>query len=359
MKALIIGFGSIGKKHFLALKKLKFEVDVLSVSYQNADFRRFDEKNSVKNPNLKPKFSVKKAAKKSRFSEISAYKIKQNLALIDFKGMKNSGFVHGEFENFSFKLYRNLEHINLKKYDLFIIANITTRHFEALKALEKRVKNKIILVEKPIFEKFKPFKSRANLIFVAYLLRFNPVIIALKSILKDEKPYFVEFICHSFLPKWRNVDYRQNYSAKKELGGGVGLDLSHEIDLALYLFGKAKCEFATLSKLSELEINSDDLCFLALKNKYKTRIHIMLSYFSKFDERIIKIHTANFSVKADLIQNRIEIYHKDGEISTQNFKANTINTLISMHDAILKKDKNLCNLKEALRVMKILEKAKL
>ncbi|ELT8454065.1 gfo/Idh/MocA family oxidoreductase, partial [Campylobacter coli] len=34
MKVLIIGFGSIGKKHFLALNELRFLVDVLSKSYE-------------------------------------------------------------------------------------------------------------------------------------------------------------------------------------------------------------------------------------------------------------------------------------------------------------------------------------
>ena len=69
------------------------------------------------------------------------------------------------------------------------------------------------------------------------------------------------------MPHWRDCDYRQNYSAKKNLGGGVLLDLSHEIDLAFYLFGKLKLEFAQNFKISELDIDSDDFAFLALKNK--------------------------------------------------------------------------------------------
>lgn len=361
VKALIIGFGSIGQKHFLALKALKCEIDVLSVSYANAEFKDFESLDkSVKN-SPKNKFSIQKAAKNARFSEISAYKSKENAAFNKnetWENTENKGFVKASFENFSFKLYRNLEKIKLQKYDLFIIANITTSHFEALKALEKRVKNKVILVEKPLFERYKPYKSKKNSVFVAYLLRFHPVITALREILKDEKPYFAEFSCHSYLPKWRKIDYTKNYSAKKELGGGVGLDLSHEIDLALFLFDKARLKFSEHTRLSELKINSEDLCFLALKNRREMRIHVSLSYFSKFNERLIKIHTPNFSVRADLIANKIEIYRPNGEISTHNYEANTINTLISMHEAIIKKDKNLCSVKEGLKVMKILDKTR-
>ena len=86
-------------------------------------------------------------------------------------------------------------------------------------------------------------------------------------LLKNEKIYFTKFVCNSYLPHWRDCDYRQNYSAKKNLGGGVLLDLSHEIDLAFYLFGKLKLEFAQNFKISELDIDSDDFAFLALKNK--------------------------------------------------------------------------------------------
>ena len=43
--------------------------------------------------------------------------------------------------------------------------------------------------------------------------------------------------CFSFLPNWRNnINYKNSNSAKKKLGGGVALELSHEIDLANYLF---------------------------------------------------------------------------------------------------------------------------
>ena len=69
-KALIIGFGSIGKKHFLALKTLGFEVSVVSKSANESLFKEF-----------------------------------------------------GEFE-----IYRSLKGLDLNEFELFIIANITTKH---------------------------------------------------------------------------------------------------------------------------------------------------------------------------------------------------------------------------------------
>lgn len=292
MKALIIGFGSIGKKHFLALKELGYEVHIVSKTYKQRNFFHISE-------------------------------------------------------------------VNLKEYDLFIIANITTEHFKTLKFIDENVKDKIILVEKPLFEKYKKFiPSLNNQIYIAYLLRFNPLIKDLKNILCEDKDvYFAEFVCSSYLPNWRDVDYTKNYSAKKELGGGVLLDLSHELDLAFYFFDNLKLLYSQNLKISELKINSNDFAFLALKAKKKL-IHIRLDYFSKFVKREIVFCSKEKSYKVDLILNQLFVFDKNGLIEEKKYENDTINTLKNMHEAILKKDENLCTLNEALKILKLCDKVK-
>ncbi|ELT5391226.1 L-glutamine-D-fructose-6-phosphate isomerase subunit [Campylobacter jejuni] len=297
MKVLIIGFGSIGKKHFLALKSSNHEISLLSSS-----------------------------AKKEE--------------------IKNT------------PIYRSLNECDLNEFDLYIITNITTEHFNTLKTLDELVKDKTILVEKPLFEKSQNFTSSKNHIYVAYLLRFHPVIVALKKLLKNEKIYFASLICNSYLPHWRAIDYRQNYSAKKELGGGVLLDLSHEIDLAFFLFKDLELIYSQNAKISELDITSDDFAFLALKNSQEAKIHIELDYFSKFNKREIIIHTLEKSFKADLINNKIEIYHKNQSQKILNFENNTIKTLQNLHHAVFEKNKKLCDLKQALKVLEICDEVR-
>ncbi|EPM2759152.1 L-glutamine-D-fructose-6-phosphate isomerase subunit, partial [Campylobacter jejuni] len=202
------------------------------------------------------------------------------------------------------------------------------------------------------------FTSSKNHIYVAYLLRFHPVIVALKKLLKGEKIYFASLVCNSYLPHWRALDYRQNYSAKKELGGGVLLDLSHEIDLAFFLFGNLELIYSQNAKISELDITSDDFAFLVLKNSQKAKIHIELDYFSKFNKREIIIHTLEKSFKADLINNKIEIYHKDQSQKILNFENDTIKTLQNLHHAVFEKDKELCDLKQALKVLEICDEVR-
>ncbi len=299
MKVLIIGFGSIGKKHFLALNELGFLVDVLSKSYE---FSHFEGKN--------------------------------------------------------FRLFKDLEELNLQDYDLFIIANITTSHFKTLEFLDQNVKEKIILVEKPLFQKDMEFiPSNNNQIYIAYLLRFHPMIQDLKQLIDKKEVYFAKFICNSYLPNWRKLDYRQNYSAKKELGGGVMLDLSHEIDLAFYFFKELSLKFSQNLKISELEITSDDFTFLALSAK-NTSIHIELDYFSKLTQRKILFHTKENSFETDLVHNKLNIYDKTNNFKSKTYENDTFKTLQNMHKAILEKDQNLCTLEEARRVLRLCDEAR-
>ncbi len=301
MKILIIGFGSIGKKHFIALSKKGFDVSICSKSFK-------DDK----------------------------------------------------FKNHKIKLYKSLEDIkNLDEFKLFIISNITSSHFATLKFLDTSLKNKLILVEKPLFESYKDYKkSSNNKIFVAYLLRFHPVIIALKKLLKKEEAYFANFVCNSYLPNYREGDYTKNYSAKKELGGGVLLDLSHEIDLASYLFKDLELLYSQNEKISELDISSDDFAFLALRGKNDEKVFINLDYFSKKISRTINICTLKRSFKADLIKSYIKIYKKNGKVKKLSFKNSSIKNLQALHKAVMKDDENLCSLEEGLRLLKLTDKVR-
>lgn len=69
-----------------------------------------------------------------------------------------------------------------------------------------------------------------------------------------------------YLPDWHPwEDYRQSYSAKREMGGGVLLDRIHEIDYTCWLLGKVTEVAALTGRLSHLEIDSEDIAEILLK----------------------------------------------------------------------------------------------
>ena len=168
-----------------------------------------------------------------------------------------------------------------KKPSYIVIASPTSKHFQQLKFIEKKFKKIKILVEKPLFDKYRKLNVRKNKIFVGYNLRFHPIIKYIKKYIKGKKILDIKITCNSYLPDWRPDEfYKKSSSASKSLGGGVILDLSHELDLVRWLFGEITIKFIQKGKFSNLLINTEDL--LKLYGKIgKTNLSIDLNYFSR------------------------------------------------------------------------------
>lgn len=291
MKVLIIGFGSIGKRHY----------DVLS-----------------------------------QLSEV------QNIDLVTKQNIEN------------IVCYINLEIIkNIEEYDYFVIASETNKHFEQLKFLEENVKNKLIFCEKPLFESKQDIEIKNNIVFVGYVLRFHPLLEKLKEMIKKEKILLVNAKCGQYLPSWRlNIDYKESYSAKKEEGGGVLLDLSHELDYVQWLAGQINEIKSYQVKISDLEINSDDLTMLIGKTNQDIFVNISIDYISKITNRRLLVETLEYTYELDFIENKLVKKDKAGfeEIfSSLNLKRNYM--FEQMHLDIFNQQKNICTFKEALEVM--------
>ena len=147
-----------------------------------------------------------------------------------------------------------------------------------------------IFLEKPVSHNLKDIdklirliKQKKLIVEVGYQFRYEPKLNQLKKNLDNiGKIETVEIISSSYLPDWRpETDYRQNYAAKKELGGGVLLDLSHEIDYAVWLFGKAKKVTAKLEQSKELKLETETIADLTLEHDSNVISQIHLDYVTK------------------------------------------------------------------------------
>lgn len=235
--------------------------------------------------------------------------------------------------------YASLQELpQINAFDYYIIASPTHKHFEHLRMLDTLCENKIIFVEKPLFEQDYHFQaSGKNTIFVGFCLRFHPIFWHIKEKLAQEKPYFVQITCGSYLPSWRQgVDYRNIYSAHAKQGGGVLLDLSHELDYAQWLFGDIISHSIKgfNGKISELEISSDDTLSFIAQTKQNVLLNLTCDYFSKNPRRIMYIHTPHSSFECDLISNTLKIYTKN-HCLTQTFHFSRNELFALMHQNIL------------------------
>lgn len=190
--------------------------------------------------------------------------------------------------------------------DIIVISSKTSHHARDLfKVLELGFSGKI-LVEKPIFSRPLELTSCQASIFVGYNLRFHPCITFLRKEIERSRTYSVLSYCGQYLPDWRpGTDYTQCYSAKRSEGGGVLRDLSHELDLYLHLFGKVVTVKSFISKMSQLAIDSEDNCSGLLKMESGTVITFNLNYMDRNTKRAMTINSSKFTYEVDLIQNRV------------------------------------------------------
>jgi predicted dehydrogenase len=200
-------------------------------------------------------------------------------------------------------VYTKYEDI-VANYDIIFITNPTSLHYEAIQFLKNR--GKYFFIEKPIFDKVHNvdfLENTEKIYYVACPLRFHPIVKKLKDFAENNCIISFRAICSSYLPDWRrNTDYRENYSAQKSMGGGVELDLIHELDYLKWAFGKPKKTSVFLGKKSNLEIDSNDIA-VYLFEFLNSIGSLHLDYFGHYEQknkREIEIFTDNDTLLFDI-----------------------------------------------------------
>lgn len=243
--------------------------------------------------------------------------------------------------------------------DYIVVSNNTFLHEKYINLIEKNFRNKLVLVEKPLLNKFKNLKLKKNKFYVAYNLRFHPIIKFLKNKLKNRQVKYVNINCSSYLPAWRkNISYTKSVSASKKKGGGVLLELSHELDYFNWIFGNLNLKYSINKKLSNLKIDTDDTLLLIGKVKNRnTVVNITMNFFSKVEKREIQIESDNLSMYGDLRRNFLKIYEGNSIKTLKWPKFKIYETYKQEHLCMIKKNfKNLCNISQGLEVLRLIEK---
>lgn len=151
-----------------------------------------------------------------------------------------------------------------------------------------------LFIEKPLSHNLDQVEQLPPRVLVGYNLRYDQSLRRFKQSLEGKKITAAKIVCQSWLPDWRpGRDYRETYSAKKALGGGVLLDLSHEIDYALWFFGSVKAVKAKLKMAPELKIETEAVADLQLTFDSGVIADIHLSYASQKFARYCEVKTAD------------------------------------------------------------------
>jgi len=200
--------------------------------------------------------------------------------------------------------------------DAVIVATPTALHLPAAAAcVEARVP---VLVEKPLSHSREGIADLAvaarrykTLLMPAHNLRFHPGIRAAQQHLVAGEvgaPITSRFFVGQYLPNWKpDTDYRSTYSADPELGGGVTLDLIHEIDLARWWSGPFARVGAWIGHVSALDIRTDDVAEILLERVGGGVATVHLDYLYNPYARWCEVTGDSGTLRFDYVANRLTL----------------------------------------------------
>jgi predicted dehydrogenase len=257
-KALVVGLGSIAKRHINNLTKLYPEITVICVSASGRSIET-DEVNA-------------------------------------------------------FVTTDSLESLDLDAFDIAIVASPAPFHLTHARPLVSA--NIPVLIEKPLCSYLSElhypifFKPEAK-IGVGYNLRFMPSAQRVKQILNEGLLGQISTVFSEvgqYLPDWRpNSDYRTGVSAQRKLGGGALLELSHELDYLNWMFGGFTQVLGKMRTSKQLEIDVEDSVDALLINDESVLFHLHLDFLQKKPSRSLKIIGQNGTLIWDLIANQVVV----------------------------------------------------
>ena len=312
---VIIGMGSIGKRHAVNLKKLYPKANIFGVSASG--------KNTLISENIDSLISLKEAID-----------IKPNYAIVSCPAS-----LHAK---------------------------------TAIKLIENEIP---CLIEKPLAHKYKDcldIQEACSLmafdkLAVGYCLRFLPSAKILKKYIDQNflgPIYNIRSNVGQYLPSWRaDKKYTDSVSASKALGGGALLELSHELDYLQWMFGSLSIKHSYLRQSGELDVDVEDLANLVLMTNDGIYLDVHLDFVQKSSQRICEIIGRDGRLVWDLIANNIMLFNSKGmSVLYSEPKYDKNEMYIEMIRAFEKKihegNNCLADINGAANIVKIIEQAK-
>jgi len=319
-RILIVGLGSIGKRHLKIARELYPEIDI-------AVFRhRIDE-------------------------------------------------VCPEGANFIFSSISDAKKFNP---DIVVISNPASNHIEVAKVFAQIGAH--LFIEKPLSISSEGVPDLLTMcneknvkLLTGYNLRFSKSLRKFKSLIDNGfigDIWTIRCEVGHYLPYWRkSSDYTKSVSAQKDLGGGVLLELSHEIDYINWIFGKILWVQGHLSNQSNLKMDVEDSANLifGLSGKKSGKVitaSLNLDCIRRDRTRVCVVIGESGSLKWDGVRNCVESWPSDSKEWKEVYS--DISSIDETYyaewaDFISSIDNNcdpLVNGDEALKVLNVIEAAK-
>lgn len=218
------------------------------------------------------------------------------------------------------RIFTDWNEVLNQKPKLAFVSSPTSLHLtQAIQCAEAGMH---LFIEKPIAhqtegkEKLLQLIQEKNLFaFVGYMMHYHPLAKKLKKFIGNQEfGPLVSFSSHwgEYLPNWHPwEDYREGYAARKDLGGGAALTLSHDLDLIFWLTGKKRKRYFYLpNHKSSLEVTAEAGADFLIELEDGCTGHVHLNYFQQPSERHTELIFEDATVKFEYYYNRLEIRNK-------------------------------------------------
>ena len=203
------------------------------------------------------------------------------------------------------------------KPDAAIVASPAPFHVKVAEALTRA--SVPLLIEKPLANDpglaaalVRLCRENSVTLAVGYNLRFLPSLRAAREQVEQGaigEVFSVRAEVGQYLPDWRRgTDYRQGVTAQAKLGGGVMLELSHEIDYLLWMFGMPAKVTAVGGRSGQLDIDVEDIVELTMQYEQPWRlISVHLDMLQRRPYRRCRIAGTQGSVEWDALADAVHL----------------------------------------------------
>lgn len=233
-----------------------------------------------------------------------------------------------------------------------------------------------VLIEKPIahtFESMAPSMPElldfSDKIEVGYNLRYTAAARKMKEILEQGncgRLLFALVDVGQYLPEWRrNEDYRKNVSARSVLGGGVLLELSHELDYIRWFLGPISSVFCDAGSSGTLDIDVEDRVDAVLRTIDGCVVNLHMDFLQRVPSRVCKIVAEKGTLMWDIYRNSVHWLNASGGMDVlyedANYDRNT--AYLNELDQLCKIARNECkpfiSVSDGIEVVALVEKLRI
>ena len=215
------------------------------------------------------------------------------------------------------KIFNSLESCLEEKPDIGFVTNPTSLHVET--AIKLANSGCHLFIEKPLSDSMRKVRTLLDIVrrkklitLMGCNLRFHPCIKKIKEIIETNeigRVISVKVENGSYLPDWHPYEnYRQSYASRRDFGGGVVLTMIHEIDYLYWLFGDIKEVCSITGKFSDLDIKTEDLSAILMRLKNNIIAEVHLDYFQRPNFRSCKVIGTKGTIYWDSESNTVEVY---------------------------------------------------